>query len=209
MEGKKFLSGTIQNHLVKPITRRVAALRFPSVRFIPLEKTKFENTVPTLSAWKGLEEIIPSILQQFHIPKNHCLEFGVEYGFSTAIFAQLFDEVIGVDTFEGDAHAGYQDTYQKARENLKSYPNVTLVKSSYQEFIHRQDRQYDLCHVDIIHTYKDTFTCGDWAASHCKCVLFHDTVSFPQVRQAVFDIARKHGKIFYNYPFHHGLGIIV
>lgn len=209
MYGNKTLIEKIYQKTILGMDRKIAPILYPSIPFIPEAKTKFEFIVSTFSAWQGLEEIIPAILKQFNIPKNTCLEFGVEHGYSTAIFAQLFGQVTGVDTFEGDVHADYKDSFQLARENLKSFQNVTLVKKSYQEFIKHHDRQYDLCHVDIIHTFKDTYACGDWAARHCKCVLFHDTMSFPQVRRAVFALAKKHGKKFYNYSLHYGLGILI
>lgn len=63
--------------------------------------------------------------------------------------------------------------------------------------------------MDIIHTYKETYECGLWAVNHSKCCIFHDTESSPEVRKAVYDIAKNTGKKVFNYPHHHGLGIIV
>lgn len=63
--------------------------------------------------------------------------------------------------------------------------------------------------MDIIHTYKETYECGLWAVNHSKCCIFHDTESSPEVRKAVYDIAKHTGKKVFNYPHHHGLGIIV
>jgi hypothetical protein len=83
------------------------------------------------------------------------------------------------------------------------------VRSNYQSWIGRDDSHYDLIHVDIIHTYADTFTCGLWSAMHSSCVLFHDTESFPAVKRAVIDIARKSGKTFYNFKESYGLGILI
>jgi hypothetical protein len=40
-------------------------------------------------------------------------------------------------------------------------------------------------------------------------VLFHDTESFPAVKQAVSDIARETNKTFYNFKESYGLGILV
>ena len=73
----------------------------------------------------------------------------------------------------------------------------------------KDDEQYDFAHVDIIHTYEDTYECGLWAVEHSKCCIFHDTESFSEVRKAVRDIAKHTGKTVLNYPYSHGLGIIV
>ena len=165
--------------------------------------------VPGYSAWIGLEKIIPTLIKQFGLKNKLCIEFGVEKGYSTAVFAQYFDQVIGVDTFQGDVHAGYLDSYSIAASNLSRFKNITLVKDNYQHYTTIDNNEYDLCHVDIIHTYEDTFACGEWAVHHAKCVIFHDTLSYGDVRKAVYDLAIKYNKKFYNYSYHHGLGILI
>lgn len=193
----------------KYIFRKISNFLFRSEPFIPERLVTFNNLVQTNSAWIGLEKIIPSILEKFSINNGSCIEFGVENGYSTGIFAQLFEKVTGVDTFQGDVHAGIKDSLQTAQKNLMPFNNIKLIKNSYQEFIKSNDTKYDLCHVDIIHTYKDTFKCGEWAVQHCHCVIFHDTESFAMVRKAVYDLGKKYNKKFYNYPLHNGLGILI
>ena len=162
------------------------------------------------SAWKGLEIVIPAIIQKFNIRQNTALEFGVEYGYSTGALAQLFDKVTGVDTFLGDQHSLQRDSfYDYTKTNLEPFPNIQLHQMDYREWIAKDDQKYDLCHIDIVHTYEDTFTCGRWATDHASVVLFHDTESYSDVKRAVADIAHETGKIFYNYPFCYGLGILV
>ena len=178
--------------------------------YMPREFRSFDN-LPTLnfSAWKGLELIIGDVIKRSGINCNSCLEFGVEYGFSTAVFANYFDNVTGVDLFTGDIHAGYKgNIFDAASENLKAFKNISLIKSDYKDFISDQNSRYDMIHVDIIHTYEATYECGLWAARHSDCTLFHDTESFSSVKKAVRDIAKKSGKTFYNYPFFNGLGIL-
>jgi hypothetical protein len=58
------------------------------------------------SAWRGLDAIIPDIIEKFEIPTKKCLEFGVEFGLSTTVFANYFEKVVGVDIYTGDEHAG-------------------------------------------------------------------------------------------------------
>jgi hypothetical protein len=78
----------------------------------------------------------------------------------------------------------------------------------YKEWITKDTSQYDLIHVDIVHTFEDTLACGRWAADHAPVVLFHDTESFSEVKRAVAAIAEDTGKTFYNYPHCYGLGIV-
>lgn len=178
--------------------------------YTPKELKSFDN-LPTrnFSAWKGLELIIGDVIKRSGINCRSCLEFGVEYGYSTAVFANYFDKVTGVDLFTGDVHAGFKENvFEVASANLKDFKNITLLKNDYKDFIKDNHSSYDLIHVDIIHTYEATYECGFWSAEHSDCTLFHDTESFSSVKKAVRDIARKSGKRFYNYPYYNGLGIL-
>lgn len=162
------------------------------------------------SAWQGHELIIEDLMQRFRLNNNVFLEFGVEFGYSAVAFSNYFKEVIGVDIFMGDVHTLHKgDHYEQTQASLQSFPNIKLYKSDYKQWIVTDTQNYDLIHVDIVHSYRDTYDCGYWSAQHSKCTIFHDTESFPEVKRAVRDIARKTGKIFYNYPEHYGLGIVV
>ncbi len=189
----------------------VDGIRYNEIDYCP---SRFE-TPPKLidshsKAWVGLEKIISDIIHFSGIERNSLLEFGVEFGYSAASFANYFKKVIGVDIFTGDSHAGfYGDIYDTTKNNLRDFDNITLVKADYKDYIKTDDQNYDMIHVDIIHTYEDTFACGLWAAQHSKCTLFHDTQTFATVKKAVADIARKSNKRFYNYRKNNGLGIII
>jgi len=160
------------------------------------------------SAWIGLEQILEDLIKKFNVKRGKALEFGVETGYSTIALSGFFEEVTGVDTFEGDVHAGIKDTYDTAQKYCYQYWNITLVQEDYRDFIEDNDEMYDLIHVDIVHNYKETYECGLWSAKHAPVVIFHDTESFPEVKRAVEDIAKELGKQFYNYPHYYGLGII-
>jgi hypothetical protein len=56
--------------------------------------SKPDNYLDVISAWKGLEQIIPDIIQRFSLNTNTMLEFGVDNGFSTAIFSNYFQDNI-------------------------------------------------------------------------------------------------------------------
>ena len=176
----------------------------------PRRKVKPAQMIEVVTAWVGLELIIEDILNRFDIKRERCIEFGVEYGYSSVVFSNFFKEVVGVDTFEGDEHSLLKgDHFEQTKEKLLPYQNISLHKSDYRDWILKDDSQYDFAHVDIIHNYEHTYACGLWAVNHASCAIFHDTESFPEVRKAVIDIAKNTGKKVYNYPKCHGLGIIV
>ena len=176
-----------------------------------------QSGCPFLSAWAGLEKILPGILADFDVSPRQALEFGVQHGFSVAALANYFEEVIGVDTFAGDQHAGLGEperTLRATSARLVNFPNVQLVRADYQTFCAERTGHgfrlplYDLVHVDIVHTFYDTYECGKWAVGHAGCVIFHDTISFPDVCRAVEQLAAESGRTFYNFPNHYGLGIL-
>ena len=178
--------------------------------YIPTCLTEPAKKLDVVSAWRGLELVIADIMARFHIPNRSCLEFGVEFGFSTVALSNYFEKVKGVDLFTGDMHTTHKgDHYAATAESLSPYPNIELFKADYRDWIAGDHDRYDLIHVDIVHTYQDTFACGLWSAQHSKCTLFHDTESFTEVRKAVRDIAKRTGKRAFNYPKSYGLGIIV
>lgn len=184
--------------------------KLPIPTYYPNKKTTPQKTIEIRSAWKGLEFIIEDILDQFDIGRDSCIEFGVEFGYSTVVFSNYFNQVYGIDLFTGDQHTKHKgDHFEKTKNSLSEFENIKLFKSDYKTWIEKDERVYDFAHVDIIHNYKETYECGLWAVQHSKCCIFHDTESFPEVRRAVIDIARDTGKNIYNYPYSHGLAIIV
>lgn len=162
------------------------------------------------SAWGNIPTILKDIIERFNIKQDSALEFGVEYGYSTSALANYFTNVIGVDTFEGDPHSGFKLNHlQTTANNLVDFNNIQLVKSDYRDYISGNSDIYDMIHIDIIHTYNETFECGEWAIKHSKCVIFHDTLSFPDIMRVCKDLASKHNLEFYNYEESHGLGILI
>lgn len=192
------------------VTTAFVKPKVPVLPYLPSHREMPDRQMQVPSAWDGLQYIIPDIIHRFSIGDESCLEFGVEFGFSTAALSSYFRSVIGVDTFQGDTHTSNKDDiYQLTKERLARFTNIQLVRSDYRRFIERESRHFDLIHIDIVHNYSDTYNCGLWSAAHSQCTLFHDTESFPQVKRAVIDIARTSGKTFYNYPECFGLGILV
>jgi hypothetical protein len=194
----------------KSVVANLHAPKVPVFPYVPEHRQLPPRVLSPPTAWQGIESILEDIIQRFDIGRRNCLEFGVEYGYSTVALSCFFDTVTGVDTFCGDKHtANKSDIFAQTAARLDCYENIRLVQSDYHDWIARDRNFYDLIHVDIVHTYIDTFTCGLWSAKHAKCVLFHDTLSFPAVMQAVTDIARETGRRFYNFEESYGLGILV
>ena len=184
--------------------------RVPIRPYVPEHRQMPPRFVPVTSAWKGIESVLADLIAKFGIGSGRCLEFGVEQGYSTAALSCFFDSVTGVDTFVGDIHTtDHRDIYQETTDRLSAFKNIQLVRSDYRDWIAKDNSFYDLIHVDIVHTYADTFACGLWSANHSRCVIFHDTQSFSTVKRAVIDIARATNKKFYNFKECNGLGILV
>lgn len=193
---------SVMSNVVKP---KISVLPYvPNRREVPA------RVLEVFSAWKGIENILADLIERFDISTEACLEFGVEFGFSTAALSSYFDRVTGVDTFQGDQHTGNRrDIYTETSNRLSPYKNIELVRSDYKQFIQKDHGSFGIIHVDIVHTFADTFACGLWSARHSQCTIFHDTESFPQVKRAVTEIARATGKQFFNFTESHGLGILV
>lgn len=192
------------------LTSNLFRPKVPIVQYVPQYRQLPNRTLPVVSAWAGIESILADLLERFQIGTNSCLEFGVEFGYSTVALSSYFDSVIGIDLFHGDKHTTEKgDIFAATSDRLSPFNNIQLVRSDYRDWIHHNDEFYDLIHVDIVHTYTDTYACGVWSAMHSKCTLFHDTESFPAVKQAVRDIVRHTGKKFYNFEESNGLAILI
>jgi len=192
--------------MIKSIYRK---LRYNESEYYPQTRSKPSNLIDVVSAWKGNELIIKDIINFSKIKTDKCLEFGVDNAFSTVAFSNYFNKVTGVDIFTGDDHSGtHTDDYENVKKSVEAFDNIELVKADYKDFIKNNDEFYDLIHVDIVHSYEDTYRCGLWAAEHSDCTLFHDTISFMEVIKAVKDISKKTNKQFYHFREFYGLGIL-
>lgn len=174
------------------------------------QKTNFSK-LDVSSAWKGLENYLPSIIRELNITPKKALEFGVDHGYSTHIFSQLFEQVTGVDSFVGDEHIIHEqgEDFLNAVKSRFRDTNVTIVQSSFEDFTLTNNDYYDLIHVDIVHLYEPTFNCAKWSLEHSSVVLLHDTVSFPEINRVCEDLSRSTENVnYYNITQHFGLGIL-
>ena len=194
----------------KSVVGGLVAPKVPVLPYVPRARKLPSRVLSQPTAWKGIESILADLIRRFNIGTHNCLEFGVEYGYSTVALSSFFDTITGIDIFCGDKHTDNKDDiFAETSARLAGFSNIRLVRNDYRDWITKDDSSYDLIHIDIVHTYLDTFTCGLWSARHAQCAIFHDTLSFPAVKRAVLDIARQTGKRFYNFEESFGLGILV
>jgi len=158
------------------------------------------------SAWKGLENIYTKHIAGIG-PIRTIVEIGVDYGFSLFHFAQDFPEatVIGVDSYSQNVNRdGFIEGW--VLQFLGDYRNVLLIKSDSIEAAKLLRCNIDLLHIDADHTYeavKSDFAAWEPKVRSGGCVMFHDTISFPNEIGRFFN-ELKGNKI--NFPDHYGLG---
>jgi hypothetical protein len=173
-----------------------------SLPYFPVTFVHSVHTVDVPTAWRPNEEIINDILTRYSIDHRSMIDFGVDYGFSTSAFANYFSVVLGIDNYS-------VEMWNQARKTLKDFKNISLLRVDYKDWIKTvKDAYFDLIHIDIIHTFEDTYQCGRWAVDHASIVLFHDTISNPPVHEALMAISSETGIPYYNWPVACGLGIL-
>jgi len=182
------------------------------IEYVP-KKREQPDVIWINNTWGDVSSILKDIIVRFKINPKVALELGVATGHSISALACYFDRVIGVDTFREDWNYVDPDRESKLYDTLrllKEYNNIQLIQGLFEDFIKETifDR-YDLIHVDLIHTYDMTYISGEWAIKHSDCVIFHDTISAPDVFRAVIALSNEYNYEFYNYPEKYGLGILV
>ena len=173
------------------------------------------------TAWSGH---IPFLFQIFRLvrPKSY-VELGVHYGASliaagTASKAfQIPMRIFGVDSWEGDAHAGVYSG-ESIFNDLKLYVeknfyNVELMRCYFADGVHNfKNGSIDILHIDGLHTYdavKQDFLTWLPKMSGSGIVLFHDTC----VHERGFGVYRLWRELEEQFTtlqfFHsHGLGVL-
>jgi len=204
-----FECGSVYPPLIETTINKYIKNKDMHTVFTPQTREWPKLATQQISAWGNIPTILHDLIKRFGIKTEKAIEFGVEFGYSTSALANYFNTVDGVDTFVGDPHAGFNsDMLEATKQNLAEFTNVNLIKSSYEDYIKNNPEMYDLAHVDIIHTYEDTYACGEWCVKHADITIFHDTLSFPDVYRACKDLSIKYNLNFYNYEESHGLGIL-
>jgi len=177
------------------------------------------------TAWEGHILYIYNQIQEWK-PKT-VVELGVYLGHSLATMAEgcrdvgVDTKLYGVDHFQGDEHAGMfgPEIEQIAMGALNQYPNVTVIKKTFNEALkdwkQREDTTIDLLHIDGRHFYEDIKEdFGNWSVfvPEGGHIIMHDT----QVTERNFGIKKYFAELQQTHPEwrfserteSYGLGII-
>ncbi len=151
-------------------------------------------------------------------------ELGVHWGTSFFTFAQAIKdgrmketELIGVDTFEGEEHAGQYgaevlETVQRIVRGSFPRQRITLHKMYFAEALGKvDDESVDLLHIDGLHTFeavKDDFESWLPKLAPEGVVLFHDVA--PDTGYGSTDYWNTIVKEYPGFAFEHswGLGVL-
>jgi predicted O-methyltransferase YrrM len=186
---------------------------------IPSEYAWFELLE---SAWTAhlplMRSVVPTLLPKLVV------ELGTHRGaslFSAILAAQsagLTTEIVAVDHWRGDMHAGEYDESVFSnfleRLNALAYPPSRWIRSDTADAAAGfSDNSVDLLHIDADHTYegvKRDFEAWQPKLTECAVVLLHDTrVSRAEfgVRQYFEELKSQFRSL--NLAHHNGLGIVL
>lgn len=151
------------------------------------------------------------------------VELGCHTGYSYSAFCQAVQTMnlncrcYGIDTWEGDKHAGYygNEVFTAINDhNDRYYQSFSrLVRSKFDEALpHFAEASIDLLHIDGHHSYE--FVEADYRQWHSRMsrsgvILFHDT----NVRERGFGVARLWTELrkkhkHFEFMHGHGLGVL-
>lgn len=167
------------------------------------------------SAWKGHRKFADWLIR--HMKPKQVVDLGVDFGYSTFVFAKAAREIgagriTGVDLFLGDEQTGDRDTHQIVLGLVDQFQfdNIEIIKAEFGELASRWTRKIDILHIDGLHTYDAVSSdFNNWAKFVRKSgvVLFHDiNVPLPGYEVVEFFRELKGGyKLYFMHSF--GLGI--
>lgn len=174
------------------------------------------------SAWFGHQPFAAWLVKELN--PNIFVELGVHWGHSYFAFCQAIQEAgcstkaYGVDTWQGDEHAGQygEEVFATANEfNRERYEGFSrLLRMRFDEAAsYFSSASIDLLHIDGLHTYEAALHDFEiWLPKLAPgaVVLFHDI----NVRERNFGLWRLWEELRVSYPLHlefvhsHGLGVL-
>lgn len=170
---------------------------------------KILETIPT--GWKDHITFAQWIVKR----KNPevIVDLGVDWGYSTFCFAlPKIGTVYGIDSFEGDDHAGIRNTYNYVldRQRELKLENISFIKGYFDEVAKNWNKPIDILHIDGFHTYqavKHDYKTWSKFVKDDGIILLHDTL----VTDHPFGIKKFFSEIELpktNFEFCHGLGVV-
>jgi predicted O-methyltransferase YrrM len=169
------------------------------------------------SAWKGHREFAEWLV--FYMMPETVVELGVDYGYSSMVFANALEQstskgvVYGIDLFEGDAHAGFRNTYEFVMELKKTHELncLKIIRGEFSNIATLWKRPIQILHIDGLHTYdavKTDFETWSPFVSEDGIILFHDVVAFHEVGEYFDSLSGEEGRYKAYFPHSAGLGIL-
>jgi FMN phosphatase YigB (HAD superfamily) len=173
------------------------------------------------SPWAGHRPFVYDLLR--FLQPTRVVELGTHLGCSFFAMAQATQdsgastELIGVDTWEGDEHAGFYeaDVYERFLSGVtRHFDEVTvrLLRKTFDEALDDvEDGSVDVLHIDGFHSYDAAR--HDYETWKCKLakdavVLFHDVASSSGYGSADYwnELAPQHPSLMFPHSF--GLGVL-
>lgn len=130
--------------------------------------------------WEGHREFASWIINE--INPQITVDLGVDYGYSSFCFALPNKGIVyGIDSFEGDLHAGQRNTYDYVLNKQKqlNLNNLIFVKGYFEEIAKVWNQEINILHIDGFHTYeavKNDYENWSKFVSDDGVILFHDTI---------------------------------
>ena len=170
------------------------------------------------SGWVGHEDFLAWLIQTKK-PDNY-VELGVHLGYSYFVACQtikamgLKTKCIGIDTFQGDDHAGHygEEVFEAVTTwNARYQDFSTIVRQRFDDAAERfKPTSIDMLHIDGRHDYEDVK--HDFETWRPKLfpgatVLFHDIAS-PEFGVHEFWDEIRHQYPTFEFDHAHGLGVL-
>lgn len=171
---------------------------YPRSKYARLREVIPSAAFDAPSAWRGLEQRFQDLLEDID-PIRVVVEVGVEFGYSLFSFAAALPRamVVGIDPYQslpfdeqkrlgrfGSAGVvGNNEAEAWVRRFLPEFPNALLLRGTSEEIANRFNGQIDVLHLDAVHAYdyvRRDFDLWSPKVRAGGCILFHDTVSFPE-----------------------------
>ena len=138
------------------------------------------------------------------------VELGVDYGYSS--FSLCIDNpgtVYGIDTFEGDEHAGHRDVFELVlqKKNELKFVNLEIIKNTFENVARTWNKPIDILHIDGLHTYEAVKRDYDTWSPFVRdggVILMHDIEAFGDVKRVYNE------SDWFKMAYHHsaGLGVL-
>lgn len=165
------------------------------------------------STWTRHKDYVDWVLQFYN--GAVVVDLGVDFGYSTFCMANANPKnlVFGVDSFEGDEHSGFRNTYQHCNDYQykMGLKNLHFLKGYFDDVASRwEDMPIDVLHIDGLHTYeavKNDYETWSKFMRPNHIIMFHDTYVWKKdfgVRKFFIEL-NKH-KV--NFNVSNGLGVI-